>query len=65
MIVIDVGQRFAYLNERVILASLLRQFSFRSTQTIDELGLSAEVVLRTQNPIQMIIEERYFSIPLE
>lgn len=61
MILIDIGQRFAYLNERVIVSTLLRQFSFRSTQTIDELGLSAEVVLRTQNPIQMIVEERHCS----
>lgn len=54
----DTGQRFAALEERVVLSTLFRRFSFRSTQTIDELRLVPGAVLRTQVPIQMIIERR-------
>ena len=53
-----IGQRFANLEERVILATLFRRFSFRSTQKIDELRLTPEMILRTEVPIQMIVEER-------
>ena len=54
-----IGQRFANLEERVVLSTLLRRFSFRSTQTVDELGLLNLLLLRTENPILMSIEARY------
>ena len=53
-----IGQRFANLEERVVLSTLLRQFSFRSTQTIDELGPTSDVILRTESPILMFVDER-------
>ncbi|CAF4235260.1 unnamed protein product [Rotaria sp. Silwood2] len=52
-------QRFAGLEERVILSSIFRRFKFRSTQTIDDLHLCADAILRPRVPIQMIIERRY------
>jgi hypothetical protein len=55
---LKIGQRFAGLEERVVLSTLFRRFSIRSTQTIDELHLVAEAILRTLVPIQMIIERR-------
>jgi cytochrome P450 len=53
-----IGQRFAGLEERVVLATLFRRFSFRSTQTIEELQLAPGAILRTYVPIQMIVERR-------
>lgn len=53
-----VGQRYAALEERVVLSSLFRHFTFRSTQTIEELQLCTGIVLRTRVPIKMIIEQR-------
>ncbi|CAF1518303.1 unnamed protein product [Adineta steineri] len=53
-----IGQRFAGLEERVVLSTLFRQFIFRSTQTIDQLHLSMDVILRPHVPIQMFIERR-------
>ncbi len=57
-VVFVLGQRFAGLEERVILSTLFRRFSFRSTQTVDELQLCAEAILRPHVPIQMYIEQR-------
>jgi len=56
--ILVLGQRFAGLEERVVLSTLFRHFSFRSTQTIDQLHLSADAILRAHVPIQMFIERR-------
>ena len=58
MILVALGQRFANLEERVVLSTLFRRFSFCSTQTVDELGLLNLLLLRTENPILMYIEAR-------
>ena len=52
------GQRFAGLEERVVLSSLFRHFTFRSTQTIEDLQLYSGMVLRTQLPVRILIESR-------
>ncbi len=41
-----------------MLSTLFSHFSFRSTQTIDQLHLSAAAILRAHVPIQMFIERR-------
>jgi cytochrome P450 len=53
-----LGQRFALLEEKVILSTLFRRFSFRATQAIDELQLSFEAIMRPTVPIQLLIEQR-------
>ncbi|CAF1069687.1 unnamed protein product [Adineta ricciae] len=53
-----IGQRFAGLEERVVLSTLFRRFSFHSTQTIEDIRLSIDGILRTDAPIQMIIKRR-------
>ena len=58
ILIFNLGQRFAGLEERVVLSTLFRRFSFRSTQSIDELHLSLDVILRPQVPIQMFLERR-------
>ncbi|CAF3843724.1 unnamed protein product [Rotaria sordida] len=53
-----VGQRFAGLEERVVLSTLFRRFTFHSTQTIDELHIATEGILRPGVPVQMIVKRR-------
>ena len=53
-----LGQRFALLEEKVILSTLFRRFSLRATQTIDELQLCFEAIMRPGVPIQLIMEKR-------
>ncbi|UJR29572.1 hypothetical protein I4U23_010789 [Adineta vaga] len=53
-----IGQRFAGLEERVVLSTLFRRFSFHSTQTMEDIHLSINGILRTEVPIQMIIKQR-------
>jgi hypothetical protein len=55
---LNSGQRFSGLEERVVLSTLFRRFTFRSTQTIDELQLTSDIILRPRVPIQMFIEPR-------
>ena len=52
------GQRFASLEEKVILSTLFRHFSFHATQTIDELHLASDSILRPHVPIKMSIRRR-------
>jgi hypothetical protein len=58
LLFLKVGQRFAGLEERVVLSILFRRFYFRSNQKLDELHLALELILRLQVPIQMIVERR-------
>ncbi|CAF3258747.1 unnamed protein product [Rotaria socialis] len=53
-----IGQRFAQLEEKTILSTLLRRYTFRATQTIDELELCFEAVMRPDVPIKLIVEHR-------
>jgi cytochrome P450 len=41
-----VGQRFAIIEEKVLLASILRKFELKSSKTLDELEPVAELILR-------------------
>jgi hypothetical protein len=56
--ILVLGQRFAGLEERVMLSTLFRRFSFRSTQNIDDLHLSSDLILRSRVPIEMFIKRR-------
>lgn len=56
--ILSLGQRFAGLEERIILSTLFRRFALESTQTIDELQLAAQLILRTEVPIQMKVRRR-------
>ncbi|CAF4951298.1 unnamed protein product, partial [Rotaria sp. Silwood1] len=51
-------QRFAGLEERVVLSTLFRHFSFHSTQTIDELHIATEGILRPGVTLQMTVKRR-------
>ncbi|CAM4815651.1 unnamed protein product [Rotaria magnacalcarata] len=53
-----IGQRFAQLEEKTILSTLLRRYTFRATQTIDELKLCFEAIIRPEVPIKLIVEHR-------
>ncbi|OQR73365.1 cytochrome P450 4V2-like [Tropilaelaps mercedesae] len=54
----DVSQRFALMEEKVVLSRLLRKFSIRSLCGIDRLELSAEMVLRSRNGLPVTITRR-------
>ncbi|CAF4083424.1 unnamed protein product [Rotaria sordida] len=55
-----IGQRFAQLEEKVILSTLFRRYSLHTTQTIDELQISFEAIMRPAVPIKFIVEHRHF-----
>ncbi|KAK6028640.1 unspecific monooxygenase [Ostertagia ostertagi] len=52
------GQRFAVMEEKVLLARLVRQFRFRATMTFKENRGLPEMILRPSNGIPLIIEKR-------
>ncbi|XP_022689825.1 cytochrome P450 4V2-like isoform X2 [Varroa jacobsoni] len=53
-----IGQRFALMEEKVVLSRLLRDFSIRSLVGIDKLEISAEMVLRSRNGMPVTITRR-------
>ncbi|CAF1047671.1 unnamed protein product [Rotaria sordida] len=55
-----IGQRFAQLEEKVVLSTLFRRYSLHTTQTIDELQISFEAIMRPAVPIKFIVEHRHF-----
>ncbi|GIY30983.1 cytochrome P450 4c3 [Caerostris extrusa] len=48
-----IGQKFAMLEEKVIITNILRSFKIRSLDARDKLHLSAEMVLRSRQGIRL------------
>ena len=57
-----IGQRFAMMEEKVILANILRKFEIKSLKTLDELKPLVEMTLKpsTGIPVQLKPRERTF-----
>jgi len=53
-----IGQRFALLEEKIVLSSILRRFRLKTRQTIDDLHLSFEVILRANCGALIELEKR-------
>ncbi|PIK55163.1 putative cytochrome P450, partial [Apostichopus japonicus] len=53
-----IGQKFAIMEQKCIMATVLRQVKMTSTQTRDELGLVGELVLRASKGIYIKISHR-------
>ncbi|XP_034544483.1 cytochrome P450 4V2 isoform X1 [Notolabrus celidotus] len=53
-----IGQRFALMEEKVILSSVLRNFNVEACQTREELRPVGELILRPENGIWIKLEKR-------
>jgi cytochrome P450 len=53
-----IGQRFAQMEEKVLLANILRHFELKSLKTIAELKPVADLILRPLNGILVEIKLR-------
>lgn len=53
-----LGQRFAMMEEKVILAHILRNYTVESLDPRDKVLPACEVVLRSSKPIKIKIRER-------
>ncbi|CAF0836423.1 unnamed protein product [Didymodactylos carnosus] len=53
-----IGQRFAMLEEKVFLSTLLRKFSLTTTQTIEDIRLAEEIIMRAVDPIYITLKRR-------
>jgi len=53
-----IGQRFALLEEKSIISTIIRNFKITSTQKRDEIKLLQELVLRSFNGIDLQLERR-------
>ena len=48
-----IGQRFALMEEKVILANILRQFEIKSLKTLDQIGQNVGLLLRSNKNIML------------
>lgn len=53
-----IGQKFALLEEKVIIATFLRQYNVTSFEHPDDLEVCAEIILRTKNGLMVQISNR-------
>ncbi|KYO46087.1 hypothetical protein Y1Q_0021662 [Alligator mississippiensis] len=53
-----IGQRFALMEEKTVIATLLRRFWVEANQKREELGLVAELILRPTNGIWIQLKRR-------
>ncbi|KAH9360982.1 hypothetical protein HPB48_019584 [Haemaphysalis longicornis] len=54
-----IGQRFALMEEKIVLSNLFRRFSVQSLAPRDQLKLAGELVLRNQEGIQVSLSPRH------
>ena len=60
-----VGQKFALLEEKTILATILRKYSIESLNFTDEIKVAPEMVIRPKTPISMRFSSRHISSEYE
>ncbi|XP_023221776.1 cytochrome P450 4V2-like [Centruroides sculpturatus] len=53
-----IGQKFALMEEKIVLANVIRNFKFTSMQQRNELLMDSSLILRPLNGIKMIFEKR-------
>ncbi|XP_022239479.1 cytochrome P450 4c3-like [Limulus polyphemus] len=53
-----IGQKFAFMEEKVMLANVIRNFHIKSLDQRDKLHIKMEMVLRSKNGLRIRLEER-------
>lgn len=53
-----IGQKFAFIEEKVMLAIIVRHFNITSLDQRDKLNIKMEMVLRSKNGLRLRMEER-------
>ncbi|XP_054706470.1 cytochrome P450 4c3-like [Uloborus diversus] len=57
-----IGQRFALLEEKIVVANILRKFSIQTIDNRDKLRLTAEMVLRNDGALRIQVKRRLISL---
>lgn len=53
-----IGQKFALMEEKVVLSTLLRNYKFESVEKREDLVLMSELILRPKSGIKLKISKR-------
>ena len=53
-----IGQKFAQMEDKVVMANILRNFKIEAMQKYDELEPDLEIILRPKNGIQIRLLQR-------
>uniref|UniRef100_T1JES0 Cytochrome P450 n=1 Tax=Strigamia maritima TaxID=126957 RepID=T1JES0_STRMM len=53
-----IGQKFALMEEKVVLIHILRSFAVESIQTLEEIEVTAELIIRPRNGIKLHLKPR-------
>lgn len=53
-----IGQKFAQLEEKVMLSTMIRNFKFRSVDPREKIKFVQEIVARPINGIRLLLEKR-------
>ncbi|XP_065578507.1 cytochrome P450 4c3-like [Artemia franciscana] len=53
-----IGQRFAMMEEKVVISSILRRFRIESSNNVDRITFHAELILRSKNGIKVKLYKR-------
>ena len=51
-----LGQKFALIEEKIVLANVLRTFKLKALNTPDKLVIGSEIILRPKSPITVACE---------
>jgi cytochrome P450 len=53
-----LGQRFAMMEEKIVLASIVRNFNIKSIQITEDIRITPEIILKSTNGIMVELQRR-------
>lgn len=53
-----IGQKFAMLEEKAVISSIMRRFKVKSMEKMHEVKLVGSLVLRPENGVNIVLEKR-------
>lgn len=54
-----IGQKFAIMEQKIVVANVVRNFYLKAVDPRDKLVIVGEMVLRTRNGLKLFISERF------
>lgn len=53
-----IGQKFAIIEQKIVVANVVRNFYLKSVDERDKLIITGEMVLRSRNGLRLVLEKR-------
>lgn len=57
--IINIGQKFALMEEKIVISTVLRQFRIETVDKLEDIKLMNEIILRPETGVQVKLYPRH------